>query len=54
MKTTRQAKREAKRLFRLCLVNGALDEDRAREVVQRVVQRRTPRRLGHPVTVSGA
>jgi len=37
MKTSRQLKREAKRLFRLCLVNGLLDEGRTREVVQRVI-----------------
>jgi F-type H+-transporting ATPase subunit delta len=37
MKTTRQIKREAKRLFRLCLVNGLLDEACARQVVQRVI-----------------
>ena len=37
MKTTRQTKREAKRLFRLCLVNGLLDEGRTRQVVQRVM-----------------
>jgi len=37
MKTTRQIKREAKRLFRLCLVNGMLDESRTRQVVQRVI-----------------
>ena len=37
MKTTRQIKREAKRLFRLCLVNGLLDEGRTRQVVQRVI-----------------
>jgi len=38
MKTTRQAKREAKRLFRLCLVNGSLDEGRTRQVVQRLIE----------------
>jgi F-type H+-transporting ATPase subunit delta len=38
MKTARQAKREAKRLFRLCLVNGFLDEGRTRQVVQRLVE----------------
>ena len=38
MKTTRQAKREAKRLFRLCLVNGFLDEGRTRQVVQRLME----------------
>jgi len=37
MKTTRQTKREAKRLFRLCLVNGLLDESRVRQVVQRII-----------------
>ena len=37
MKTTRQIKREAKRLFRLCLVNGSLDEGRTRKVVQRII-----------------
>jgi F-type H+-transporting ATPase subunit delta len=38
MKTTRQAKREAKRLFRLCLVDGLLDEGCTRQVVQRVIE----------------
>ncbi len=38
MKTTRQAKREAKRLFRLCLVNGLVDEGRTRQVVQRLIE----------------
>src|SRR5512136_1823728 len=37
MKTTRQTKREAKRLFRFCLINGLLDEARTRQVVQRIV-----------------
>jgi F-type H+-transporting ATPase subunit delta len=38
MKTTRQTKREAERLFRLCLVSGLLDEGRTRQVVQRVIE----------------
>jgi F-type H+-transporting ATPase subunit delta len=38
MKTTRQIKREAKRLFRLCLVNGLVDEGRTRQVVQRMIE----------------
>jgi F-type H+-transporting ATPase subunit delta len=38
MKTTKQLMREAKQLFRVCLVDGRLDESRARLVVQRVVQ----------------
>lgn len=37
MKINRRAKREAKQLFRLCLVNGLLDENRVRRVVQHVV-----------------
>ena len=37
MKITKKAKREAKQLYRFCLVNGLLDENRARQVVQRVV-----------------
>jgi F-type H+-transporting ATPase subunit delta len=37
MKTIRQTKREAKRLFRLCLVNGVVDEGRMRQVVQRMI-----------------
>lgn len=38
MKTTKQVKREAKQLFRLCLVNGVLDELRVRQVVQGILQ----------------
>ena len=37
MKTTRQIKREAKQLYRLCLVNGLLDEARTRQVVQKII-----------------
>jgi F-type H+-transporting ATPase subunit delta len=37
MKTTKQAQRDARQLFRLCLVNGSLDEERARSVVDRLV-----------------
>jgi F-type H+-transporting ATPase subunit delta len=40
MKTTKQLKREAKQLFRLCLVDGMLDETRAWRVVQRVLASR--------------
>src|SRR5580765_5051965 len=41
MKTRKQAQRDAKQLFRLCLADGSLDEDRARRVVRgRVVARR--------------
>ena len=38
MKANRQLRREAKRLFRLCLVKGLLDEVRVRQVVQRVLE----------------
>jgi F-type H+-transporting ATPase subunit delta len=37
MKITKKAKREAKQLYRFCLVNGLLDENRAHQIVQRVV-----------------
>jgi F-type H+-transporting ATPase subunit delta len=38
MKTSRQTKRDAKRLFRWCLVNGLLDESRTRQVVQSIIE----------------
>ena len=37
MKINKQARSEAKQLFRFCLVNGLLDENRVRNVVQQVV-----------------
>jgi F-type H+-transporting ATPase subunit delta len=37
MRIHKQAKREARRLFRYCLVNGLLDANRVRDVVQHVV-----------------
>ena len=37
MKSNRHAKRQAKQLFRLCLVNDRLDEDRTRQVVKHVI-----------------
>ena len=37
MKVTKQARREGKQLFRLCLVNGLLEEKRARQVVQQII-----------------
>jgi F-type H+-transporting ATPase subunit delta len=36
MKSKKQAKREAKKLFRLCVVNGVPDDDRIRQIAQRV------------------
>ena len=38
MKSSKQTKREAKQLFRSCMANGLLQEDRARQVVQRVIE----------------
>jgi F-type H+-transporting ATPase subunit delta len=40
MTTTKQTRRDAKHLFRLCLVNGRVDEGRVRQVVQSVLQSR--------------
>jgi F-type H+-transporting ATPase subunit delta len=38
MKISKQAKREAKELFRDSIVNGVLDENRVRQVVTKVAQ----------------
>ena len=38
MKISKQARREAKQLFRICLVNGLLDEARVRLAVKRVLE----------------
>ena len=38
MKITKQAKREAKELFRSCFVDGVLDESRARQAVSKVIE----------------
>ena len=46
MKTVRQTVREARQLFRLCLVNGSFDEDRARRIVHDVVDTGRSARLG--------
>jgi F-type H+-transporting ATPase subunit delta len=40
MKKNRIIKRQAKKLFRLCLVNGLLDEARVRQVVALIVEGR--------------
>ena len=42
MKTAKQAQRDAKRLFRLCLADGSLDDDRARRVVRGLVDAGRP------------
>ena len=46
MKATKQARREATQLFRLCTVNKLLDEGRARQVVQQIVATRPRGYLG--------
>lgn len=46
MKVTKQARREAKKLFALCKVNGVLDEGRARQVAAEVAARRPRGYLG--------
>jgi F-type H+-transporting ATPase subunit delta len=38
MKASKQARREAKQLFRSCLVEGLLDNNRVRQIVQRVLE----------------
>lgn len=38
MKISKQARRDAKELFRSCLVQGLLDDQRARQAVQQVLQ----------------
>ena len=38
MKISKQARREAKQLFRSCQVNGLLDEQKARQAVQKVIE----------------
>lgn len=40
MKISKQARREAKLLFRNCLIGGLLHEDRVREVVRRLIETR--------------
>ena len=37
MKISKQARRDAKQMFRSCVLNGLLDENRARQVVQQVI-----------------
>jgi F-type H+-transporting ATPase subunit delta len=49
MKTRKQAEREAKQLFRFCLLNGSLDEGRVRRVIERVIE---SKRRGYRVLLS--
>jgi len=50
MKITKRMKRNAKQLFRVCMVKGLLDESRVRQVVQHLVasgERNSPPTLAH-------
>jgi len=38
MQSTKQLRREAKQLFRLCMVAGLLDEERVRQAVEKVLE----------------
>ncbi|HTG43516.1 MAG TPA: F0F1 ATP synthase subunit delta [Verrucomicrobiae bacterium] len=40
MKITKQARREAKQLFRATIVNGVMDEGKVRQVVQQVLEKK--------------
>jgi F-type H+-transporting ATPase subunit delta len=40
MKTTKRSRRSARRLYRACIVDGLLDEGRARQVARRVAEAR--------------
>ena len=40
MKISKQARRNAKQLFRSCLANGLLDENRVRQIVREVIAQR--------------
>src|SRR5688572_29532938 len=44
MKNRKQTKREARHLFRLCLVNNSLDENGVRQVVENILK---SKRRGH-------
>jgi F-type H+-transporting ATPase subunit delta len=46
MKANRKSQRAAEELFRLCLVDGSLDEGRVRQVVGRIVQSKRRGGLG--------
>ncbi len=46
MKISKQVRRDAKQLFRSCAVNGLLDENRVRQVVQQVIARKPRGYLG--------
>ena len=37
MKISKQARRDAKQLFRSCVLNGLLDDDRVRQTVQQII-----------------
>jgi F-type H+-transporting ATPase subunit delta len=46
MKISKQARHDAKQLFRSCLVDGLLDEQRVRQVVREIIARKPRGYLG--------
>jgi F-type H+-transporting ATPase subunit delta len=46
MKSPKQSRREAKQLFRSCMVNGQLQEDRARKAVEQIIAQKPRGFLG--------
>jgi F-type H+-transporting ATPase subunit delta len=46
MATPRRVRRTARQFYRFCVVNGSLDEDRVRQVVERVIRSRRRGVLG--------
>jgi F-type H+-transporting ATPase subunit delta len=50
MKSTRRTRRAARQLFRLCVVDGRLDEERVRRVARRIAE---SRRRGGLAVLSG-
>ena len=40
MKSSKQSRRDAKQLFKSCLVNGQLDENRVRDTVKMVIEKK--------------
>jgi F-type H+-transporting ATPase subunit delta len=45
MRTTSQIRRQAKQLYRLCLIGGTMDEGRVRQVARAIVQSKRRGRL---------
>ena len=46
MKISKRARRDAKQLFRSCVLNGLLDDDRVRQTVQQIIAQKPRGYLG--------